>query len=66
MIECMVELVFVAPALVEKFENDTSTDIPSVPLLKEALINCRQMEALLRILLVSCHSDVQLCVFAFQ
>ena len=47
-------------ALVEKYEHDTSSDIPSVPLLKEALITCRQMEAFLRILLVSYISDARL------
>ena len=43
------------PALTEKLQSGDNTEGPSVQLLKEALINTRQHEAFLRVILVHVH-----------
>ena len=49
-------------ALTEKLQSGDNTEGPSVQLLKEALINTRQHEAFLRVILVCVHFRCFVCI----
>ena len=46
-------IIAYAAALAEKIEQSTDSDVENLKLLKEAIINCRQNEAYLRIIHVN-------------
>jgi len=57
-----LQTAFKYTALVEKFESEPNDNAPSVKVLKDAIINCRQSEAFTRIILndvVTCAQQVE-------